>query len=137
MGTLASSLQPLALFSSSPRVYADANVPAGIVGAMRHELGWDVLFVIEHDDLRRASDREHFVRALDLGRTLITLDRDFENRRRFPPDIGPGVVVCSAPDEAGLLRLLRYVDRELLRREPSATMPLRGRTIVLTPDQVC
>ena len=32
--------------------------------------GWDVLFVLEHDDLRRAPDIEHFRRARELGRTL-------------------------------------------------------------------
>ena len=53
--------------------------------AMRHELGWDVLFVLEEPELRRASDRDHFGRALELGRTLITLDHDFFDDRRFPP----------------------------------------------------
>ena len=37
-----------------PRVYVDANMPARVVHAMRSRLKWDVLFVIEHDDLRRA-----------------------------------------------------------------------------------
>ena len=75
---------------------------------MRQALGWDVLFVLEHDDLRRAPDVEHFRRARDLGRTLITLDHDFFDDRRFPPLDSPGVIVCSAPDEAGLVRLLQY-----------------------------
>jgi len=134
MGTLASALRPIAgELADAPRVYVDANMPAGVVEAMRRELRWDVLFVLEHDDLRRASDREHFQRALDFGRTLITLDRDFANRDRFPPDIGPGVVVCSAPDEAALLRLMRRIDKELLRTNDTALMPLRGRTIHLAP----
>ena len=70
--------------------------------SMRHDAHWDVLFVLEHDDLRRAADVEHFRRALDLGRTLITLDHDFFDDRRFPLESSPGVVVCSAPDETGL-----------------------------------
>ena len=61
----------------------------GVVQSMRTDLGWDVLFVLEHDDLRRARDDEHFHRALDLGRTLITLDHDFLDDRRFPPTIEP------------------------------------------------
>ncbi|HEX5068919.1 MAG TPA: DUF5615 family PIN-like protein, partial [Vicinamibacterales bacterium] len=84
-------------------------------------------------DLRRASDREHFQRALEFDRTLITLDRDFADRRRFPPDIGPGVVICSAPDEAALLRLMRRIDKELLRKHDAGLMPLRGRTVHLAP----
>ena len=85
MGTLASELQPIAAdLASAPRVYVDANVPAGVVTFMRHDLRWDVLFVLEHDDLRRARDIEHFHRALDFGRTIVTLDHDFFDDRRFP-----------------------------------------------------
>jgi hypothetical protein len=135
MGTLASELQPIAAeLSDAPRIYADANVPAGVVAVMRVELRWDVLFVIEHDDLRRARDVEHYRRALDLGRTLITLDRDFCDDQRFPVENSPGVVVLSAPDEAGLVRQLRHLDRTVIR--DAGAMPLRRRKLELTPDQV-
>lgn len=134
MGTLASALRPIAeRLSDAPRIYADANLPAGVVGAMRQELGWDVLFVIEHDDLRRARDAEHFRRALELGRTLITLDRDFFDDRRFPPAESPGVIVCSAPDASALMRLLWSVDRQVLRAEAAGPLPLRGRKLELAP----
>ncbi|HUL72694.1 MAG TPA: DUF5615 family PIN-like protein [Vicinamibacterales bacterium] len=134
MGTLASELRPIAAdLSAAPRVYADANLPLGAVSMMRQALGWDVLFVLEHDDLRRAPDVEHFRRALDLGRTLITLDYDFFDDRRFPPLSSPGVVVCSAPDEAGLVRLLHYLDQRVLRTGASSDLPLRGRKIEITP----
>ncbi len=135
MRTLASELGPLRdPAASSPRIYADANLPWGAVILMRQQLGWDVLFVLEDPDLRRASDREHFVRARELGRTLITLDRDFADADRFPPALSPGVVVCSVPDHAALERLLRYVDREILRAPNAAPAPLVGRTLTLTPD---
>ena len=39
--------------SPRPRIYADANVPAGLVAHMRVRLQWDVLFVLEEDELRR------------------------------------------------------------------------------------
>src|SRR5207237_8674042 len=53
MGSLSSELAPHAeRLAARPRVYADANVPAGIVAHMRTRLGWDVLFVLEEDDLR-------------------------------------------------------------------------------------
>lgn len=135
MGTLASALRPIAEeLAGVPRVYVDANVPAGVVAAMRRDLGWDVLFVLEHDDLRRAADAEHFHRARDLGRTLITLDRDFLDDRRFPPDLSPGVAVCSAPDEPGLVGVLRRFDRDTLRAADAPALPLRGRKIALTPE---
>ena len=137
MGTLASELRPLAAdLSDAPRVYVDANVPYGAVQAMRHELHWDVLFVLEHDDLRRAKDLDHFRRALDLGRTLITLDHDFFNDVRFPPSSGPGVIVCTAPDEQALIRLLRELDRTIFRGADAGPLPLLGRKIEMVPGPV-
>ena len=48
MGTLSSELAPHAeRLSPHPRIYADANVPAGLVAYMRQRLHWDVLFVLE------------------------------------------------------------------------------------------
>jgi predicted nuclease of predicted toxin-antitoxin system len=136
MGTLASELQPVAsALSPGPRIYADANLPAGLVAFMRQELGWDVLFVLEHDDLRRARDLEHYRRALDFGRTLITLDRDFYDEARFPSADSPGVVVLSAPNEAGLRRLLAHLDRTQFQ-PPARGLPLRGRKIGVTPDDL-
>jgi hypothetical protein len=129
MGTLASELAPIALRAEAPRVYADANVPNGIVAYMRTRLAWDVLFVMEHDDLRRARDIEHYRLARQLGRTLITLDHDYEDDRDFPPHEGAGVIVCTAPDEPRLRRLLRRADRELFRCQGAAALPLEGRKI--------
>jgi len=135
MGTLASGLRPIAdELAGAPRVYVDANLPAGTVSAMRRELGWDVLFVMEHDDLRRAPDAEHYRRARDLGRTLITLDRDFLDNRRFPVDESPGVIVMFAPDEDGLISLLTRVDREMLRTGLGEPVSLYGRKIQVVPE---
>jgi predicted nuclease of predicted toxin-antitoxin system len=128
MGTLAQALQPIAAdLAGVPRVYVDANVPAGVVSKMRTELGWDVLFVLEHDDLRRARDTEHFRLARELGRTLITLDHDFANAERFPLAESPGVIICIASDETALVRGLRQIDREWLR--VNGVAPLRGQVI--------
>ena len=99
-----------------PRIYADANIPNGIVGYMRQRLGWDVLFVVEHDDLRRARDIEHYRLARQLGRTLVTLDRDYIDDRNFPPAEGAGVIVFWAPDERRLRQQLKRVDQSLFRR---------------------
>lgn len=116
-----------------PRVYADANVPYGVVVFMRTRLGWDVLFVLEHADLRRARDVEHFRLARQLARTLITLDHDYRDDRRFPPTEGAGVIVFTAPDEPRLRRLLRRADRELFRGEGASALPLQGRKICWDP----
>jgi hypothetical protein len=135
VGSLSSELRPIAAgLASAPRVYIDANLPWGAVAFMRQVLRWDALFVLEEPDLRRAADREHFRRALDLGRTLITLDHDFFDERRFPPAEGPGVVVCTAPDEAVLKRILKHLDCTVLRAEGAVELPLRGRTIEFTVE---
>src|SRR5918992_298939 len=107
MGTLSNELAPHAeRLSARPRIYADANVPAGLVAYMRVRLQWDVLFVLEEEELRRASDQKHYQLAQQLRRTLVTMDRDYLDDRRFPPTQCGGVVVIQAPDERAFLALL-------------------------------
>ena len=131
MGTLASEPGPhVERTAAQPRIYVDANMPAGLVSFMRNELEWDVLFVIEHDDLRRARDGEHYRLARQLRRTLITLDRDYLDDRKFPPDESGGVVVLMAPEERGYLSLLKKLDSEVFR--PS--LPLDGRKLHVHVD---
>jgi len=126
MGTLASELGGHAeRVSGQPRVYVDANVPSGLVSFMRQSLQWDVFFVLEHDDLRRARDGEHFRLARQLRRTLITQDRDYLDDRKFPPQQSGGVLVLTAPGEKGLIALLKRVDREMMRR-PAPSPPTAG-----------
>jgi hypothetical protein len=130
MGTLASELGPLVeRVADQPRVYADANLPLGVVAFMREKLGWDVLFVIEHEDLRRARDIEHFRLARQLGRTLVTLDRDYLDDRIFPAEEGAGVIVFSVPDERWLRKLLTRMDRELFRAADARPLPLERRKV--------
>ena len=137
MGTLSSELGPHATrLTGHPRIYVDANVPAGLVTFMRSTLQWDVFFVMEHDELRRARDGEHYRLARQLRRTLITLDRDYLNDRQFPPEESPGVLVLSAPEERGFIALLRRLDQELFRCAPAADSeqtsgPLAGRKLHL------
>jgi hypothetical protein len=137
VGTLAAELAAHAGMPDSPRIYADANVPAGVVSFMRHELGWDVLHVIEHDDLRRAPDARHYELARQLQRTLITIDRDYLDDRRFPPGQSSGLIVVWAPNEALLARTLSQVDRRVFHSHdhgPHARLPLEGRKLVADPS---
>jgi hypothetical protein len=132
MGTLSSELANHAgRVAGHPRVYIDANVPAGLVSYMRGELRWDALFVIEHDDLRRARDHHHYQMARQLCRTLITFDRDYLDDEKFPPDHGAGVVVLTAPDERAFMVLLARLDRELFLNRP---LPLEGRKLHVHVD---
>jgi len=137
MGTLASELGPLADEGAvGPRVYADANVPAGVVAFMRRSLGWDVFFVMEHDDLRRAPDIEHYRLARQLRRTLITMDRDYLDDRAFPPLETSGVLVLSAPNQRGLERLLTRADREIFHVAAGdlVPLPLEGTKLQVFPE---
>jgi len=130
MGTLSSELTHVIVDSGPvPRIYADANIPTGVVELMRNVLGWDVFFVLEHDDIRRAADLIHFRLARQLGRTLVTLDRDYVDDHRFPPSEGAGVIVFSAPDERWLRKLMRQVDRRLFRAAGARALPLEGRKV--------
>ena len=127
MGTLASELGSHAeRLSGQPRVYVDANMPAPLVAFMRADLQWDVLFVIEHDDLRRARDGEHYRLARQLRRTLITLDRDYLDDRKFPLAESGGVLVLHAPEEKGLMALVRRLDREIFRLPGAPPSPGDG-----------
>jgi hypothetical protein len=135
MGSLSSELASLAeRRSDRPRVYADANVPAGIVSFMRSRLNWDVFFVMEHDDLRRAADAEHFRRASEMRRTLVSLDHDYLDDRRFPPAQTAGILVLSAPDERHLARLLTRIDRLLFRAPAVLALPLDRRKLDANVD---
>jgi len=130
MGTLSSELGPIVeQVADQPRVYADANLPNGVVAFMREKLRWDVLFVLEHDDLRRARDIEHYRLARQLGRTLVTLDRDYLDDRVFPPEEGAGVIVFCAPDERWLRRLLTQMDRDMFRIPDARALPLERRKV--------
>ena len=141
MGTLSSELAAhAARLSPRPRIYADANVPAGLVAYMRTRLDWDVLFVLEEDALRRAPDSTHYRIARQLRRTLVTLDRDYLDDQRFPPAEGAGVLVIHAPDERLLSALLQRVDRAIFQ-EPDrcgdsgvAVLPLAGRKMHVHTD---
>jgi hypothetical protein len=138
MGTLPSELAPHAgRLSPHPRIYADANVPAGIVAYMRGRLRWDVLFVLEEDDLRRAPDLKHYQLAQQLRRTLVTMDRDYLDDRRFPMTQSGGVLVIHAPDERQLSSLLDRVDLLLFHPDDSddpVALPLAGRKLQVNSD---
>jgi Domain of unknown function (DUF5615) len=138
MGTLSEELGPVAeRLVARPRIYADANVPSGIVAHMRQRLRWDVLFVLEEADLRRAPDVKHYQLAHQLRRTLVTLDRDYLDDRRFPLDCCGGVLVVQAPDERQLSGLLDRIDRSIFHPDDSddaVALPLAGRKLQLNTE---
>jgi hypothetical protein len=134
MDTLASRLGNIIEgITDAPRVYCDANLPAGLIRFMREQLRWDVFFVMEEDDLRRAAVVEHFRMAAQLRRTLVTLDKDYLDDARLPPAEGGGVLVLSAPHQEQFERLLKELNRVVFRPEASR-LPLLGRKLHVHAD---
>ena len=107
------------------------------VAFMRERLRWDVLYVVEHDDLRRAPDARHFVLAREWRRTLVTLDRDYLDDRAYPPAESGGLIVLYAPTEQLLSRTLAQVDERIFRN-PNADRPspLSGRKLMADPEWI-
>lgn len=140
MDALSSALAPHAKrLTPQPRIYADANVPAGLVAHMRTRLKWDVLFVVEEDELRRAPDIRHYQLARQLRRTLVTMDRDYLDDRRFPLQECAGVLVLNAPNERQLTLLIERVNRRFFLREDEdaeihGTLPLEGQKLHVHTD---
>ena len=136
MGTLASELAPHAeRLSPRPRIYADANIPARLVAHMRQALGWDVLFVIEDPALGRAPDLPPVSLPQQRRRTLLRLDRDYLDERRFPPAEGSGVLVLSAPNDREFAALVSRIDRLLFGDgQERPALPLDGRTLHVHTD---
>ena len=96
---------------------------------------WDVLFVLEEDELRRAPDVKHYRLAQQLRRTLVTMDRDYLDDRRFPPEESGGVLVINAPDERQLSRCSTRVDRSLFQPAPTpAALPLERPKLQVNTD---
>lgn len=99
-----------------------------------------MLAVVEDDELRRAADTEHYTLARRLHCTLISLDRDFFDERRFLTAESGGVIILAAAYERRLTIELARVDRAFFRtggwpmERGSATAPLVGRKIDVHPD---
>jgi hypothetical protein len=92
---------------------------------------------MEEEDLRRASDLKHYRLAQQLRRTLITLDRDYLDDRRFPPHESGGVLVIHAPDERQLVALVGRIHRVLFggdAEQPRPALPLERKKLQVHTD---
>lgn len=91
----------------------------------------DVASVVgEH--LSGCTDETLYRRCVAERRVLVTLDLDFANPIRFPPDIGPGIVILRV-GRPTLRALQTMVERVL----PAATAPqLSGNLWIVEPDRL-
>ena len=84
MGTLSEELGPVAeRLVARPRIYADANVPAGLVAHMRVRLHWDVLFVLEDADVTLTARAAVFGATVNRGQTCLAVRRVFVQERIY------------------------------------------------------
>jgi predicted nuclease of predicted toxin-antitoxin system len=72
------------------KLLLDENISASHARALRAER-YDAVAIVEQG-LGGAADEAVRLHAIDTGRILVTLDADFANIIRFPPEGTPGVV---------------------------------------------
>jgi hypothetical protein len=77
------------------RFKLDENIGSGTVGLFRRA-DHDVLTVLEQG-MGGASDRNLFEMCRRERRCLVTLDLDFSDVTRFPPDAGNGIAIFRPP----------------------------------------
>lgn len=87
------------------RLKVDENIGRNGTALLR-SAGHDVATVLEQK-LGGAPDETVFAACTSEGRALITLDRDFGNLLRFPPQQAAGIVVIDLGGPASLGILLR------------------------------
>lgn len=83
--------------------------------------------------LSGASDEKIFRVCADEGRVLVTLDLDFSQVLRFPPEQSAGVVILSAPGRMTSTLLSMLLD-QLIAALPDQA--LDGRLWIVEPGRI-
>ncbi len=111
-------------------VKLDENVPDS-VGVILRERGHDVALARD-EQLAGAGDDQILAVANSEGRVLVSLDRDFTNILRHPPEATAGIVVIRLPQQTlPLMRQAANTLGDLLSRESA-----RGRLWVLDESRL-
>jgi predicted nuclease of predicted toxin-antitoxin system len=96
------------------------------------EAGHDVQTVLQ-EAIPGVSDQQLYEICLKEGRCLITLDLDFSNVLRFPPDPTSGIVVIRLPRNPTLSTLERLV-RQFL--QAASQMPVANKLWIVEAGRV-
>jgi predicted nuclease of predicted toxin-antitoxin system len=113
------------------KIKVDENIGSAGVGLLR-DRGHDVL-TVRDQGLAGATDNEIFRVCVNEGRTLVTLDRDFGQATRFPPEQSAGIVVLELGGRASL-RLLHDRLRDFLA--VATERPVHGELWIVEPGRV-
>lgn len=112
------------------RFKVDENLPDDIAEALRNR-GHDAETVYG-EGLRGKDDRTIAVRGQQEGRAIVTLDLDFANITRYPPEDSPGFIVLRVVDQSRphvlqvFTHILNLIDQE----------PLAGHLWIVEEHQV-
>lgn len=88
---------------------------------------------VRQELLLGASDQELYEKCCTEQRCLVTLDLDFANVVRFPPQQAGGVVVIRAPQNPSLALLERLVEQFLQTLDQ---MPLEQQLWIVEVGQI-
>ncbi len=94
--------------------------------------GFDVQ-TVRDEDLQGCTDQHLFDVCCKEGRCLVTLDLDFADVRRFPPQETAGIVVIRVPRNP-TLALLEQLVRQFLRA--LQTMPVKGQLWIVEVGRI-
>jgi hypothetical protein len=97
------------------RFYADENFPLRTIEELRND-GHDVLTAFEDKRANQAiSDKEVLSRAIELGRTILTLNRlDFKRLHQANPNHF-GIIICT--EDADRIRQAKLIDEKISEYE--------------------
>jgi hypothetical protein len=113
------------------RIKVDENIGGSGVAILKQG-GHDAMTVREQG-LAGSPDERVFQACTDEGRTLVTMDRDFGNVRRFPPKRTAGIVILDLGGPASL-RLLHARLGDFLSL--AAARPVAGELWIVEPGRV-
>lgn len=95
------------------------------------QAGHEAHTVLE-EHLSGAKDDSLFAHCIEEGRALVTLDLDFSNPLRFPPDGAPGVIVLRPVRTANMhIRALVAASLPSFKEEA-----LHGRLWIVEPGRI-
>ena len=108
----------------------DENLDARLASLLR-KAGHDAV-TVRDEELRGISDTALVARCKDEERVLISLDKDFSNTLRFPPEKTPGLVVLRGDNNlfATMQPLIQSLMRALDQASPD------GRLWIIEPGRL-
>jgi hypothetical protein len=114
------------------RFKLDENIAAEMSGPLI-EAGHDVA-TVTGEGISGCEDTALYRTCRDEQRVLVTLDMDFANPLRFPPEDTPGIIVLRPPRP--LLTLLHSALANVLGRIETATESVAGRLWIVEPTSI-